>query len=286
MKKIRADLILVGRGLAETPAKAQALIMAGLVTSAGRRVEKAGVPIPVDAPLRVEPAAPFVGRGGLKLAEALDAFDVSPAGLICADIGASTGGFTDCLLQRGAVRVFAVDVDTRQLDDRLRRDPRVVPVEKNARNIRPTDFAEPIALAVMDVSFISILKILPALCGIFAAGRPAAAPLLLSLIKPQFEAVRDRVGRRGIVRDPKVHEEVLTRIARDARAVGFRMSGLVRLATRGQKGNQEFFARFDPVLPAEGGPAGRMEPLPRDVLEWITAALTDGAERSNGGLPG
>jgi 23S rRNA (cytidine1920-2'-O)/16S rRNA (cytidine1409-2'-O)-methyltransferase len=286
MKKLRADQILVNRGLAETPAKAQALIMAGLVTSAGRRVEKAGVPIPVDAPLRVEPTLPYVGRGGLKLAEALDAFTVSPAGLICADIGASTGGFTDCLLQRGAVRVYAVDVDTSQLDDRLRRDPRVVPIEKNARNLRPSDFPEPIAITVMDVSFISILKILPALYEIFALERPAASPVLLSLIKPQFEAVRERVGLRGIVRDPKVHEEVLTRIARDARAVGFRMSGLVRLATRGQKGNQEFFARFDPGLPPEGGTAGRMEPLPRDVLEWIAAALTDGAEQTNGGLPG
>ena len=286
MKKLRADQILVNRGLVETLAKAQALIMAGLVTSAGRRVEKAGVPIPIDAPLRVEPTLPYVGRGGLKLAEALEAFTVSPAGLICADIGASTGGFTDCLLQRGAVRVYAVDVDTSQLDDRLRRDPRVAPIEKNARNLRPSDFPERIALAVMDVSFISILKILPALYEIFALGSPASSPILLSLIKPQFEAVRERVGLRGIVRDPKVHEEVLTRIARDARAVGFRMSGLVRLATRGQKGNQEFFARFDPGLPPEGGTAGRMEPLPRDVLEWITAALTDGAEQTNGGLPG
>jgi len=286
MKKLRADQILVDRGLAATQAKAQALIMAGLVTSAGRRVEKAGVPISVDAPLRVEPTAPFVGRGGLKLAEALDAFGVSSAGLICADIGASTGGFTDCLLQRGAARVFAVDVDTRQLDDRLRRDPRVVPIEKNARNIRPIDFDEPIALAVMDVSFISIMKILPALYGIFAIGRPAVSPILLSLIKPQFEAVRERVGLRGIVRDPKVHEEVLTRIARDARAVGFRMSGLVRLATRGQKGNQEFFARFDPILHPDVETRSRMEPLPRDVLEWIAAALSDGAERANGGLPG
>jgi 23S rRNA (cytidine1920-2'-O)/16S rRNA (cytidine1409-2'-O)-methyltransferase len=138
----------------------------------------------------------------------------------------------------------------------------------------------------MDVSFISILKILPALYEIFAPGSPASSPILLSLIKPQFEAVRERVGLRGIVRDPKVHEEVLTRIARDARAAGFRMSGLVRLATRGQKGNQEFFARFDPGLPSEGGTAGRMEPLPRDVLEWIAAALTDGAEQTNGGLLG
>ena len=173
---------------------------------------KAGVPIPIDAPLRVEPTLPYVGRGGLKLAEALEAFTVSPAGLTCADIGASTGGFTDCLLQRGAVRVYAVDVDTSQLDDRLRRDPRVVPIEKNARNLRPSDFPERIALAVMDVSFISILKILPALDEIFTLGSPASSPILLSLIKPQFEAVRGEGPLlRGIVRDPKVHEEARDR---------------------------------------------------------------------------
>ena len=304
MKKTRADLLLVERDLADSQAKAQALIMAGRIASAGRRVEKAGELLAADAPLSLEPVSPYVGRGGLKLAEALDAFGVSPAGLRCADIGASTGGFTDCLLQRGASRVYAVDVSTNQIDDRLRRDPRVVLIEKNARNIKPEDFSGPIRLAVMDVSFISILKILPALAEVLRLGRgsgkedgreeekacdggqkPRFGPVLLSLIKPQFEAARDSVGKRGLVRDPGIHREVLTRIARDARAVGFRLTGLVRLKTRGQKGNQEFFGRFELGRPAESAGEARLEPLPDGVLEWISAAV-DGAEKPDGGFAG
>lgn len=292
------------RGLADSQAKAQAFIMEGRIASAGRRIEKAGELLAADVLLSLEPVSPYVGRGGLKLAEALDAFDVSPAGLTCADIGASTGGFTDCLLQRGALRVYAVDVSTCQIDDRLRRDPRVVLIEKNARNIKPEDFPEPIRLAVMDVSFISILKILPALAEVLrprrgsgkAGGReeenacdggqkPRFGPVLLSLIKPQFEAARDSVGKRGVVRDPGIHREVLTRIARDARVVGFRLTGLVRLKTRGQKGNQEFFGRFEPGRPAESAGEARLEPLPDGVLEWISAAV-DGAEKPDGGFPG
>jgi len=299
MKKTRADLLLAGRGLADSQAKAQALIMAGLVKSEERRVEKAGELLASDASLSLKPVSPFVGRGALKLAEALDAFGVSPGGLACADIGASTGGFTDCLLQRGAARVYAVDVTTRQIDDRLRRDARVVLIEKNARNIRPEDFSEPIHLAVMDVSFISILKILPALAEVLRSGRrngkgggkegegektgeggknPKFDPILLSLVKPQFEAVRGSVGKRGVVRDPEVHRDVLTRIATGARAAGFLMSGLLRLKTRGQKGNVEFFGRF-----RLGDPA--VEPLPEGVLEWISAAV-DGAEIPDGGFAG
>ncbi len=254
--------MLVERGLAESQAKARAFIMAGLVFSADRRVEKAGDFLAADAPLSCAPVSPYVGRGGLKLAEALDAFGFSPAGLVCADIGASTGGFTDCLLQRGAARVFAVDVSTRQIDDRLRRDPRVILVEKNARNIKPDDFGGPVDVFVMDVSFISILNILPALSGVSGGGR------LFSLIKPQFEAERGRVGNRGIVRDPEVHRDVLTRIAAGARARGFEMTGLVRLKVRGQKGNVEFFGRFIRREPA-------VEPLPKDVLESITAAVVE-----------
>jgi 23S rRNA (cytidine1920-2'-O)/16S rRNA (cytidine1409-2'-O)-methyltransferase len=284
MKKIRADLLLAERGLADSPARAQALIMAGLVASAGRRVDKAGELLPADAPLAVEPTSPFVGRGGLKLAEALDAFGVSPAGRTCADIGVSTGGFTDCLLQGGAARVFAVDVSIRQIDDRLRRDPRVVLIEKNARNLRPDDFSAAVGLAVMDVSFISILKILPALAEVFRAGRTAVPdPILLSLIKPQFEAEKGRLGPRGIVRDPAVHAEVLSRIARDARLAGFRMRDLLRLKTRGQKGNQEFFARFAFEPAEEGGDRIRLEPLPKDVLEWISAAIQGGGCTESGG---
>jgi 23S rRNA (cytidine1920-2'-O)/16S rRNA (cytidine1409-2'-O)-methyltransferase len=261
--KARADLLLVERGLAATRAKAQALIMAGSVSSNGRRVEKAGELLPPDASLDVVKPLPYVGRGGLKLEQALDAFGVSPAGLICLDVGSSTGGFSDCLLQRGAARVYAVDVDVRQLDDRLRRDPRLVPVEKNARFLVPSDLPETPALAVMDVSFISVLKVLPALAAVLA---PAAAPVLLSLIKPQFEAGRDEVGRKGIVRDAAVHAEVLKRIAGRASALGFRLRSLVRCSTRGQKGNQEFFAKFD---------LGGVEPTPEDVLKWVGKVTSD-----------
>jgi 23S rRNA (cytidine1920-2'-O)/16S rRNA (cytidine1409-2'-O)-methyltransferase len=282
-KKIRADLLLVERGLAESRDKALAFIMAGLVTSAGRPVRKAGELLAVDAPLARESVSPYVGRGGLKLAEALDAFGVSPAGMTCADIGASTGGFTDCLLQRGAVKVFAVDVSTRQIDDRLRRDPRVVLVERNARNLKSGDLGGPVDLAVMDVSFISILKVMPALSELLRKGgegaengRAGSLGLLLSLIKPQFEAAREDVGKGGIVRDPEVHRDVLLRVAAGAGAAGFALTGLVRLATRGQKGNVEFFGRFVPRLPA-------VEPLPKDVLESIAAAVAPGCEGGEGG---
>jgi 23S rRNA (cytidine1920-2'-O)/16S rRNA (cytidine1409-2'-O)-methyltransferase len=269
MKKERADKILVERGLAETRQKAQALIMAGLASTGGRRIEKAGQPLDPEAPLSVEKPLPYVGRGGLKLEQALDEFGVDPAGLICADIGSSTGGFTDCLLQRGAARVFCVDVDIRQLDDRIRRHPRVVTIEKNARAVVPADFREIPSLVVMDVSFISVTKILPALRAVFNAApasppTPAAPfPLLLSLIKPQFEAGRGQVGKKGVIRDPELHAEIITRIIREAATLGFALEGLVRCSTRGQKGNQEFFARFGP---------GRMEPPGEVVIKWIREA--------------
>ncbi len=286
MKKGRADKLLVERGLAATRQKAQALIMAGLVSGPAGRIEKAGQPVDPETPLSVAQPLPFVGRGGLKLEQALNDFAVSPAGLVCADIGSSTGGFTDCLLQRGASRVFAVDVDIRQLDDRLRRDPRVITLQKNARNLVPADFPaapdERPALYVMDVSFISILKILPALRAIIVpiaprspnAGahkeRPAdhppvattASPILLTLIKPQFEAGRGQVGKRGIVREPALHAEILARIAAEAGRLGFALRGLVRCTARGRTGNQEFFARWEP---------GGVEPPSADVLKWITA---------------
>ena len=267
LKKERADKILVERGLAATRQKAQALIMAGLVATEGRRGEKAGQPLNPETSLTVEKPLPYVSRGGLKLEQALDEFAVDPAGRVCADVGSSTGGFTDCLLQRGAARVTCVDVDIRQLDDRIRRDRRVVTLEKNARNLGPGDF-EPIpSLVVMDVSFISVLKILPALRGVFTAApaRPGdPSPLLLSLIKPQFEAGRGQVGKKGIIRDPKLHAEILIRIAGEAASLGFTLGGLVRCSTRGQKGNQEFFACFVP---------GRVEPPGEDVIKWVREAV-------------
>jgi 23S rRNA (cytidine1920-2'-O)/16S rRNA (cytidine1409-2'-O)-methyltransferase len=267
MKKERADKLLVEQGLAETRGKAQALIMAGLVSTAGQRIEKAGQPLDPEIPLAVEKPLPYVGRGGFKLEQALDEFKVDPSGRICADIGSSTGGFSDCLLQRGAARVFCVDVDIRQLDDRVRRHPLVRTIEKNARNLIPGDFPESPSLIVMDVSFISVTKILPALRAVFEAA-PALpngpAPLLLSLIKPQFEAGKGQVGKRGVVRDPELHAEVLTRIAAEAAALGFILEGLVRCSTKGQKGNQEFFARLTP---------GGMEPPAAEVIKWIREAV-------------
>lgn len=296
MKKERADKVLVEQGLAETRQRAQALIMAGVVSGPGGRIEKAGQPIDPEAPLTIAKPLPFVGRGGLKLEQALDEFAVSPAGRVCADIGSSTGGFTDCLLQRGAAVVYAVDVDIRQLDDRIRHDPRVLTIQKNARNLLPADFAAgpdkpddgrvaglP-SLAVMDVSFISILKILPALRALLASvvpsqaraplkvvkteivGGPSAPPhdasssILLTLIKPQFEAGRGQVGKKGIVRDSALHAEILARVAEEAGRTGFALRGLVRCTARGRSGNQEFFARWEP---------GGIAPRPEDVLEWI-----------------
>ena len=237
MNKERLDKLLVDRGLAETRQKAQAMIMAGLVFHGQERLDKPGRTIPIDLPLTVEKPLPYVGRGGLKIEEALDVFKIEVEGRICADIGSSTGGFTDCLLKRGAARVFAVDVDIRQLDARLRANPRVMTVEKNARYLEPADFVDAPSLIVMDVSFISVLKVLPALKRIMEEGE-----LLLSLIKPQFEAGRVQVGKRGLVRDPDVHRAVLAGVARGAADLGFMLRGFMRCSTRGQKGNQEFFA--------------------------------------------
>jgi 23S rRNA (cytidine1920-2'-O)/16S rRNA (cytidine1409-2'-O)-methyltransferase len=250
--KERADKLLVKRGLAPTLEKARALIMAGIVSSGGADMLKPGSLIDEAAALSLKDRLPFVSRGGLKLAEALDRFAVDVRGKTAVDIGSSTGGFTDCLLQRGAGKVYAVDVDTRQIDWKLRGDPRVLLVEKNARYLEPADLPEPPGIITMDVSFISLLKVLPAL---------KAVPgdwALLALIKPQFEAGRAEVGKKGIVRDPAVHEQVLGRIVRGARESGFYLRGLIRCSTRGQKGNVEFFAQWARSGPDPGREADEL----------------------------
>jgi 23S rRNA (cytidine1920-2'-O)/16S rRNA (cytidine1409-2'-O)-methyltransferase len=250
--KERADKLLVGRSLAPSREKAQALIMAGLVTAGGKPVAKAGELVDADAPLEVARPLPFVSRGGLKLEEALDRFGLDVRGLVALDIGASTGGFVDCLLQQGAKRVYAVDVDTKQLDWGLSKDPRVVAVEKNARALGPGDIPEPPDVVTMDVSFISVLKILPAL------GAIPGAWTLVALIKPQFEAGPKDVGKKGIIRDAAVHAAVLARVIEGARELGFGPAGLIRCSTRGQKGNVEFFVRWirgSPGLNADSVPA-------------------------------
>jgi 23S rRNA (cytidine1920-2'-O)/16S rRNA (cytidine1409-2'-O)-methyltransferase len=236
--KERADKLLVKQALAPSSKEAQALIMAGLVTSVGRPVLKPGELVDEGAELKVARPLPFVSRGGLKLEEALERFGIDVSGMVALDIGASTGGFVDCLLKRGATRVYAVDVDTKQLDWGLSRDPRVAAIEKNARYLRPEDLPGPPDIVTMDVSFISVLKVLPALVEI------PGAWTLVALIKPQFEADPRNVGKKGVVRDQAVHAEVLARVIAGARELGFGLAGLVRCSTRGQKGNVEFFTRW------------------------------------------
>jgi 23S rRNA (cytidine1920-2'-O)/16S rRNA (cytidine1409-2'-O)-methyltransferase len=257
--KERADKLLAARGLAPSREKAQALIMAGAVTSGGRPVRKPGDLLDPETALEVAAGPPFVGRGGLKLEEALDRFAIDVAGLVGLDIGASTGGFVDCLLKRGASRVYAVDVDTRQLDWGLARDPRVVTIEKNARELAAADLPEAPGIVTMDVSFISVLKVLPALAAL------PGAWLLVSLVKPQFEANPREVGKKGVVRDPAVHAAVLERVVAGARESGFGPRGLIRCSTHGQKGNVEFFAWW-----VKGAPRLNAELVP----VWIKEAVS------------
>jgi 23S rRNA (cytidine1920-2'-O)/16S rRNA (cytidine1409-2'-O)-methyltransferase len=246
-KKERADRVIFGQGLAESRQKAQALIMAGLVYAEGRRVEKPGELLGPETKLAVSAGSPYVSRGGLKLAEALDAFMVLVEGKVAADLGSSTGGFTDCLLQRGARTVYAVDVSISQLDWRLRRDPRVVTIEKNARYLGAGDFQEKPAIVTIDLSFISVLKVLPAVREIGEDSN------VLCLLKPQFEMGKGRVGRKGVVRDPAQHEEVLNSLLEGAQGLGFGALGLHGCSVRGQKGNREFFIHWilgEPALPS------------------------------------
>ena len=211
--------------------------MAGTVTVDGRRVDKAGTPVPATAEVAVlAPKEPFVSRAGRKLAAALDHFGVDPAGLVCLDVGASTGGFTDCLLQRGAVRVYAVDVGYGQLDAKLRNDPRVVVMERvNARHLAPDQVPGPFGIVTIDVSFISLRQILPVV-------RPRLAPDgdVVALVKPQFEAGRDDVERGGLVTDPSVHVRVLEEVRAAARAIGLTPMADTASPITGATGNQEF----------------------------------------------
>ncbi|PIQ27580.1 TlyA family rRNA (cytidine-2'-O)-methyltransferase [bacterium (Candidatus Blackallbacteria) CG17_big_fil_post_rev_8_21_14_2_50_48_46] len=249
-RRQRLDLLLVEAGLFPTREKARAAIMAGLVRKGTQILDKAGLALSgLDQITVIQNDCPYVSRGGLKLAGALETFQLSVQGRICLDIGASTGGFTDCLLQKGAQRVYAVDVGYGQLDWKIRNDPRVICREKvNARYLKPEDLyaedAEKASLAVMDVSFISLLKILPAL-------RELLAPegLLLSLIKPQFEAAPSQ-NRKGIVHSPDVHFEVLENIQKGSAAEGFYLHDLSVSPVLGKGGNREFlgvFYRYEPV---------------------------------------
>lgn len=234
--KQRLDLLMLERGLAPSREKARAMIMAGEVLVNGAMVDKPGTPIKAEAEITVKSKPRFVSRGGDKLAAALDAFDVPVQGAVCADVGASTGGFTDALLQYGAAKVYAMDVGYGLLDTKLRNDPRVVLMEKtNARYVET--LPEPITLAVVDASFISLRLLLPVVKGWLA---PQAD--VIPLIKPQFEAGRDDVGKGGVVRDPKVHARVLEEVLTFAQALGFTQRGLIQSPLKGPAGNIEFLA--------------------------------------------
>jgi len=233
--KVRLDVMLAERGLAESREKAQALVLAGEVLVNGVKAQKPGQSVAPDSKLEVLSRPPYVGRGGLKLRAALDRFGIDVNGRVCLDVGASTGGFTDCLLQHGAARVHAVDVGAGQIDWKLRSDPRVILHERlNARYLRHEDVGEPIDLAVCDVSFISVTLILP-----------AVAPLLqpegemVILVKPQFEVGREQVGKGGIVRDPELHASACQRIEDAVRRMSYR-TDIMESPILGAEGNKEF----------------------------------------------
>jgi 23S rRNA (cytidine1920-2'-O)/16S rRNA (cytidine1409-2'-O)-methyltransferase len=233
--KQRLDVLLVQRGLADSREKAQALILAGHVLVDGNKAEKAGHAVPLDARIEILEQPRYVGRGGLKLEAALDHFAVSVQGKTCLDIGSSTGGFTDCLLQHGAARVYAIDVGTGQLDWKLRNDPRVVVREQfNARFLSRTEVPEPIDLAVADVSFISITMILPAFSNVLANNAD-----MVILVKPQFELEKHQVTKGGIIRDPALHRQACQRVEEAVRALGFRTE-IIPCPILGAEGNQEF----------------------------------------------
>lgn len=244
-KRERIDKLLVDRGLAESRTRAQALVMAGRVFVDGQRVEKASESFASDVRIEVrgvdDPLARYVSRGGAKLEAALDRFRLDVRGLVCLDVGASTGGFTDCLLQHGARRVVALDVGRGQLDWRLRNDPRIEVREGiNARYLRAEDFAEKFDLITVDVSFISLTKVLPALApALKEHGR------IVALIKPQFEVGRGEVGRKGIVRDAAKRERAAAAVNEAAQALGLKFRGMIESPVRGAEGNIEFLALYE-----------------------------------------
>ncbi|MDD5930969.1 MAG: TlyA family RNA methyltransferase [Oscillospiraceae bacterium] len=235
--KTRLDVLLVERGLQETRQKAQATIMSGLVFVEGQRVDKPGTAVLNDAAIEVRGSAlRYVSRGGLKLEKAMATFPIDLTGSICADIGASTGGFTDCMLQNGASKVYAVDVGYGQLAWKLRSDERVVCMERtNARYLTHEQIPDELDFASVDVSFISLKLILPPLCGLLRSGGHVSC-----LVKPQFEAGREKVGKKGVVRDPAVHLEVLENFLVHAREAGFTVLGMTFSPIRGPEGNIEY----------------------------------------------
>src|SRR6266849_898034 len=241
----RLDLLLVERGCADSPQKAMAMILAGEVQVDGIRVEKAGKPVAEDARIEIiSRRQKFVSRGGVKLGGALEDFAIEPTGCVCMDIGSSNGGFTDCLLQHGAERVYAVDVTIEQLDWKLRQNPRVIPIQRNARELRVEDLPERVDLVVIDVSFISVRKVIaPAV----AVAKPGAGFLIL--IKPQFELRREEIGPGGIVKDQKLHDQAILTVRECVESIGLHYLGVRPSHLLGAEGNQEYFlhARKKPL---------------------------------------
>nr|WP_238339463.1 TlyA family RNA methyltransferase [Candidatus Manganitrophus noduliformans] len=239
--KERLDLLLQSRGLAESRERARSLILSGSVLVDGKKIEKAGAQVKEDAEIvLLGPVSPYVSRGGIKLEGALNAFHLDPSGKVVIDVGASTGGFTDCLLQRGAARVYAVDVGYGQLAWRLRQDPRVIVLERrNIRTLPPESVPEPVDLATIDVSFISLEKVIPAVIP-FLKTRGE----IVALVKPQFEVGKGEVGRGGIVRSSEKHRSVLDRIYSQAAGWGLQVGGSIPSPILGQKGNAEFLVYF------------------------------------------
>ncbi len=241
MKKERLDVLLVNRGLAESREKAKRTIMAGIVYVNGQKEDKAGTTFDPEVPIEVRGnVLPYVSRGGLKLEKAIKEFGVSCTDKVCIDIGASTGGFTDCMLQNGAVKVFAIDVGHGQLDWKLRNDDRVVCMEKtNIRYVKPEDLGALASLVSIDVSFISLQLVLPVVKTLIAPDCQ-----VVCLIKPQFEAGRDQVGKKGVVRDKKVHIEVIEKTLSFAYSIGYELKGLTFSPIKGPEGNIEYLAEL------------------------------------------
>lgn len=246
--KERLDVLLVKRNLAGSREKAKAIIMSGIVYVDGQKEDKAGTTFPEDVQIEVRGhTLPYVSRGGLKLEKALKCFDVSVEGKVCTDVGSSTGGFTDCMLQNGAVRVYAIDVGRGQLDWKLRQDERVVCMEKtNIRYVKPEDLGEPIDFSSIDVSFISLSKVLGPIRDYLTDNGQITA-----LIKPQFEAGREKVGKKGVVRDKSTHIEVIDNVIAYALSIGFRVLDLTFSPIKGPEGNIEYLVHLEKCQPQE-----------------------------------
>lgn len=267
--KMRLDLLLVDRGLEETRQRAQAVIMSGQVFVEGRRADKPGMAVPSAAAVEIRgDRLPYVSRGGLKLDKAMKLFPILLEGAVCADIGASTGGFTDCMLQHGAGRVYAVDVGYGQLAWKLRCDPRVVNLERtNIRYVTEKEIPEELDFLSVDVSFISLGLVLPV---VYRLLKPSCKAICL--VKPQFEAGREKVGKKGVVRDPAVHEEVLRKVLETTLSLGFSPQGLTYSPVKGPEGNIEYLL----LLQKDGGPAALGEESPAQVVRESHAALDQG----------